>query len=192
MADAALAIGHSLGALRSHDIALFSACRLNRRFDLTEHDVDGPLLQDLVGAANLLLPQKLFAKWSKVLRRSAREQSLVHGDFNHGNIVLECKNGRWRVTGILDWELAGTGSSLWDAARFVCYQKPDSHYWESHFLDGFRDKSSAKVPEDWEHLSLVMNTLSAAVSLARGSAQERFVPELKRLIHCGLRGEKIG
>jgi aminoglycoside phosphotransferase (APT) family kinase protein len=192
MANAAHAIGRCLGVLHIHDISLFGACRLNQRFQFTEHQLAHPLLRERIGAADLSLLQQLFAKWSPVLHRLAHERSLVHGDFNHRNIVLNHKGNQWEVTGILDWELAGIGSSLWDAARFMCYQKPDSAHWESQFVDGFRREGGGAFPKDWEALSGMMNTLSAAASLASDFAQERFVPELKRLVHAGLRGERIG
>jgi aminoglycoside phosphotransferase (APT) family kinase protein len=192
MANAAHAIGRCLGVLHNHDISHLAACRLNQQFQFTEHQLAHPLLRKRIGAADLSLLQQLFAKWSQVLQRLAHERSLVHGDFNHRNIVLNYKGDRWEVTGILDWELAGIGSSLWDAARFMCYLKPDSARWESHFVDGFRREGGEPFPEDWEALSGMMNTFSAAASLASDFAQERFVPELKRLVHAGLRGERIG
>jgi aminoglycoside phosphotransferase (APT) family kinase protein len=192
MADAAHSIGRILGALRNHDISLFSDCELDRRFNFTEPDVDGVLLRRYIDEADLLLLRGLFMDWSQVLNALAHEESLVHGDFNHRNIVLSRDSGHWRVTGVLDWELAGIGSSLWDAARFICYEKPDSPHWETHFMDGFDAESPGCIPDDWENLARVMNTISAAASLANGSVREQFVQELKRLVHCGLRGKRIG
>jgi aminoglycoside phosphotransferase (APT) family kinase protein len=192
MANAAHAIGRCLGVLQNRDISIFDACRLDRRFQFTEHQLAHPILRERIGAADLLLLQQLFAKWSQVSHSFANEHSLVHGDFNHRNILLNHEGDRWEVAGILDWELARIGSSLWDAARFMCYEKPDSVHWESHFVDGFRAEGRRSFPDDWEALSRVMNTLSAAASLASCSTQERFVPELKRLVHAGLRGERIG
>jgi hypothetical protein len=74
----------------------------------------------------------------------------------------------------------------------MCYEKPDSVHWESHFVDGFRTESLGSLPGNWETWSLVMNMLSAAASLASEFTQERFVPELKRLVHAGLCAERIG
>ena len=192
MANAARAIGRCLGVLQNQDIPLSVAGHLNQRFQLTAHQLAGPILRERIGRADLSLLHEMFDKWSPVLQRLCDERSLVHGDFNHRNVVLDQKEGHWEVTGILDWELAGIGSSLWDAARFMCYQKPDSVHWESHFVDGFRTKGGKSLPDDWEVLSRVMNTLSAAVSLSSDSAQQCFLPELRSLIHAGLRGERIG
>jgi aminoglycoside phosphotransferase (APT) family kinase protein len=192
MANAAHAIGRCVGVLQSHDVSLFAECRLNQRFQFTEHQLAHPLLGERLETVDLSLLERLFAQSSHLLQFLANERSLVHGDFNHRNIVLNQKDDQWEVTGILDWELAAIGSSLWDAARFTCYKKPDSVHWESHFVDGFRTGNSESLPDNWEDLSRVLNTLSAAASLANDSTQERFVPELKRLVHAGLRGERIG
>jgi aminoglycoside phosphotransferase (APT) family kinase protein len=192
MANAAHAIGRCLGVLQNQDIPLLVAGRLNQRLQITEHQLAHPLLRERIGTADLSLLHQTFAKWSPVLHRLSNQRSLVHGDFNHRNIVLSHKENRWEVTGILDWELAGIGSSLWDTARFMCYQKPDSVHWEPHFVDGFRTKGGESFPEEWEALTRVMNTLGAAVSLTSDSTQECFLAELKRLVHAGLRGERIG
>lgn len=193
MANAAHAIGHCLGVLRNCGISLVGACPLDRRFQLLEQQLAHPSMKECVGAADQVLLVQLFAKWSNVLHDLVNEESLLHGDFNHGNVLLHCEeDDRWQVAGILDWELAGIGSSLWDAARFTCYEKPDFVNWESHFISALHAERGGAFPDNWKMQSRMMNTLSAALSLTSGSVQERFVPELKSLIRSGLRGEKIG
>jgi Ser/Thr protein kinase RdoA (MazF antagonist) len=190
MANAACALGHSLGLLQTCEIALSSMSELKRPYEFIENDLNRPLLQERLGTEDLLLLQELFVKWSHVLRELVDAQFLVHGDFNHRNAVLDRKNGRWEVMGILDWELACVGSPLWDAARFICYEKADSLHWEPHFLEGFNAQGIG-LPEEWDSLSCVINTISAAQGLASSRVQERFIPELRGLVHSGLRGKRI-
>ena len=95
------------------------------------------------------------------------------------------------VSGILDWELATTGCSLLDPARFLCYERPDSKWWETAFLEGLR-AFSTMLPDNCADLFRTLNTLSAAGSLAKHSTEERFIPELTELVHAGLRGKRIG
>jgi Ser/Thr protein kinase RdoA (MazF antagonist) len=64
-----------------------------------------------------LLLEELHAEWSPVLQNLPNDGALIHGDFNHRNIVLKNLKGTWEVACILDWELASAGSFLWDAAR---------------------------------------------------------------------------
>ena len=190
MANAAHAIGRCLAALQRRDVSFFGTSGLDRRYKFNERNLNCPVLRERIGAEDLSLLQGTYLKWSQTFHELANADSLVHGDFNHRNIVLNKRSDHWEVAGILDWELASIGSSLWDAARFMCYEKPDSLHWESHFLRGFR-ATSTSFPDAWQELARVMNTLSAAGSLASESVQERFVPELKRLVHCGLRGQRI-
>jgi aminoglycoside phosphotransferase (APT) family kinase protein len=190
MANAAHAIGRCLGALQRCDVSFFGSSGLDRRYKFNERNLDCPVLRERIGAEDLSLLQRTYVKWSQALHELANAESLVHGDFNHRNIVLNQEGWPMGSGRHSDWELASIGSSLWDAARFMCYEKPDSLHWESHFLLGFRATSTG-IPDAWEELARVMNTLSAAGSLANESVQERFIPELKRLVHCGLRGKRI-
>ena len=191
MADAAHAIGHCLEELQRCNLPVPGTHELERRHVFTGNDLNCLALQERLETGDLLLLQELFVKWSPLLHALSKAESLVHGDFNHRNIVLDCRSGQWKVAGILDWELASIGSSLWDTTRFICYEKPDSAYWESHFVNAFQT-SDIDIPHNWKALSCVINTLSAAESLANSSTQERFIPGLKRLIHSGLRGKRIG
>lgn len=49
------------------------------------------------------------------------EKHLVHCDFDSANILVNRINGFWMVTGVLDWEFALSGSSLWDVANMLRY-----------------------------------------------------------------------
>jgi aminoglycoside phosphotransferase (APT) family kinase protein len=62
--------------------------------------------------------------------------SLVHGDFGARNIVVNRSRGHWVVSGVLDWELAFSGSPLWDAARFICFERRTRPLREPHFFEG--------------------------------------------------------
>jgi len=110
---------------------------------------------------------------------------------DHRNVLVSYEGDRWELAGIVDWELAGIGTSFWDVARFMCYAKPDAIHGESRFMDGFRSEYGGTFPDNWASLSCVVNTLGAAASLASGWLQERFIPELKRVVHAGLRGERV-
>jgi Phosphotransferase enzyme family len=54
MADAAHAIGRCLGALQNCDVSLFDACRLDERFRFTEHQLAHPVLEESIGAAEMV------------------------------------------------------------------------------------------------------------------------------------------
>jgi aminoglycoside phosphotransferase (APT) family kinase protein len=191
MAEAASAVGRALSVLEDFKASSLGDSGLLQRFGIYKDDFDSPVLRERLGADDWLLLQELHAKWLPVLRNLSNDGSLIHGDFNHRNILLKNPKGSWEVAGVLDWELACTGSSLWDAARFMCYERPDSKWWEQAFVEGL-GANSVSFPNNWSELSLTLNTLGAARSLANPLIQNRFIQELKMLVRGGLRGKRIG
>ena len=191
MAEAASAIGRALSVLEDFKASSLGDSGLLQRFGIYKDDLDSPVLRERLGADDWLLLQELHAKWLPVVQNLSNDGSLIHGDFNHRNILLKNRTGSWEVAGVLDWELACTGSFLWDAARFMCYERPDSKWWEEAFVEGLRT-SGASIPNNWSESSLTLNTLGAARSLANPFIQKRFIQELKMLVRGGLRGKRIG
>jgi aminoglycoside phosphotransferase (APT) family kinase protein len=191
MADAAGAIGRSLSVLGNFKASSLRDIGLLQRFGICKDDFHSPLLREHLGVNDWLLLEELHAEWSSVLQNLPNDGALIHGDFNHRNIVLKNPTGTWEVACVLDWELASSGSFLWDAARFICYERPDSEWWEDAFVDGLRT-NSASIPDNWIDLCRTLNTLSAARSLANRSLQEQFIQELKVLVRSGLRGKRVG
>lgn len=191
MADAASAVGRCLSVLGSVDWSCFRGEVLLPTLGAYGDEFESPLLRERFGSEDCLRLHELHSKWTPVLRSLPSDESLMHGDFNHRNILLSEAAGTWKVAGVLDWELASKGSFLWDAARFMCYERPDSRWWEDAFVAGL-GAGSRSLPQDWADLSRTMNTLSAARSLASHDVQERFTQELKLLVRNGLRGKRLG
>jgi fructokinase len=191
MAEAASAIGSALSGLEDFKALSLRDGGLLQEVNLYKDDFDSPVLRERLDADDRSLLQELHAKWLPVLHSLSNDGSLVHGDFNHRNILLNNSKGSWEVAAILDWELACTGSVLCDAARFMCYESPDSKWWEQAFVEGLR-ANSACIPSNWRELSLTLNTLSAARGLANPLIQTRFIQELKMLVRGGLCGKRVG
>jgi aminoglycoside phosphotransferase (APT) family kinase protein len=191
MADAAFSIGRCLSVLGKVDASSLVDEGLLQRFGFSTDVLVSPSLRERLGMEDCDLLQGLYSEWLPVLQNFANDGQLVHGDFNHRNIVLTKTQNTWDVSGILDWELATTGCSLLDPARFLCYERPDSKWWEMAFLEGLR-ASSTMLPDNCADLFRTLNTLAAAGSLAKHSTKERFIPELRELVRAGLRGKRIG
>jgi aminoglycoside phosphotransferase (APT) family kinase protein len=191
MAEAAFSIGRCLSVLGKVDASSLVDEGLLQRFGFSTDVLESPVLRERVGMEDCDLLQRLHSEWLPVLQNFASEGRIVHGDFNHRNIVLKNLKGTWEVACILDWELASAGSFLWDAARFMCYEKPDSKWWEDAFVAGLRT-NSASIPDNWIDLCCTLNTLSAAMSLANRPIPEQFIQELKALVRSGLRGKRVG
>jgi aminoglycoside phosphotransferase (APT) family kinase protein len=189
--DAAYTIGSCLSRLGSLDLSGLAGDGPLPHFRLGLDDLDSAVLHERLGVSDMRLLEQMHSEWLHVLREIANAESLTHGDFNHRNVILKKTAGNWEVAGILDWERAGIGCSLSDAARFMCYERPDSKYWERAFVAGL-STGIADLPANWSDLSCVLNTMSAARSLSVRSTKEQFVPELKMIVHYGVRGGRFG
>ena len=191
MADAAFSIGQCLSVLAKIDVSSLVDEDPLQRFGFSTDVLESPVLRERLGVEDCDLLQRLHSEWLPVLQNFTNEGRLVHGNFNHRNIVLKKTHKNWEVSGILDWELATTGCSFLDPARLLCYERPDSKWWEIAFLEGLQ-AFSTMLPDNCADLFRTLNTLSAAESLAKHSTRERFVPELRELVRAGLRGKRIG
>lgn len=141
----------------------------------------GAVLEERMGARETEHLCAFLSHWSHRTRTLYAAGMLVHGDFNNRNTIVKRAAGHWEVSAVLDWELAFAGSPLWDAARFICYERKDRPCREPHFSNGYR-AGGAELPEDWAGFSRAISALSAAESLSKPDVAPRFIPELKELI----------
>jgi aminoglycoside phosphotransferase (APT) family kinase protein len=51
-------------------------------------------------------------------------QTLVHGDFRLGNMLIDHRADDARINGLLDWEMATVGDPLTDLAHLIVYSEP--------------------------------------------------------------------
>ena len=94
------------------------------------------------------------------------EKHLVHADFDPANILVHKVGGAWKVSGVLDWEFAFSGSVLFDVANMLRYaHKMPSEFQES-FLKGLAS-ASIKLPENWPATVNLLNLLSLLDCLKR-------------------------
>jgi aminoglycoside phosphotransferase (APT) family kinase protein len=185
VARAAAAIGAAL--VRVGRDGASAACDLAPRPAFGVRDCADPLLVQRLPARDRTLLASLVEDWGERLTAVFAERALVHGDLNHRNVVVRRdETGTWEVAAILDWELASSGSPLWDAARFICYEKPHAPVCEPHFSAGFAAGGGA-LPPDWPPFSLVLNTVAAASALRDAQLRAEFVPELIELVAANLR-----
>jgi len=185
MADAAYAIGAALARL-----SWATSARLASRQEINGACLDSPILEQRVGGADRDRLGIFFSNWLPRIRHLYQDRALVHGDFNNRNTIVQRDGPRWVVTGILDWEYAFIGSPLWDASRFICFERQARPCREPHFSRGFRE-SGGSLPKDWSEFSRALNALSAAESLSRPNLREEYIPELHDLVVATLDGRDL-
>jgi aminoglycoside phosphotransferase (APT) family kinase protein len=96
---------------------------------------------------------------------------LVHGDFNPKNMLAERRDGRWRLTAVLDWEYAFSSSPLFDVGNLLRHPRPAG--FADGFLAGFRHGGGG-LPPDWRRISQALDLYSLADLLTRPTDHRYF------------------
>lgn len=110
------------------------------------------------------IKQMLNKYQSLLLDESATH--LVHGDFDPANLLLNNINNTWKITGVLDWEFAFSGSNLWDIANMLRYAHQMPVEFEKAFLQGLHNEGLI-LPENWQITVHLYNLTSLLDCLKR-------------------------
>jgi aminoglycoside phosphotransferase (APT) family kinase protein len=134
--------------------------------------VDGPSqlrrYRDLYDAYNYPHPMFEFAfKWLEPRMAGAKRQTLVHGDFRHGNLMISPKG----VEAALDWELTHIGDPLEDIGwictnswRFGSAEKVVGGFGDlDDLLAGYADADGGAVDADDVRTWIVYGSLKWGV-----------------------------
>lgn len=100
------------------------------------------------------------------------ETHLVHADFDPANILVNNVDGTWKVSGVLDWEFAFSGSVLCDIANMLRY----AHKMPSEFQDAFLNGLSSNgitLPKNWSITTLLLNLVSLLDCLKRSDPKKQ-------------------
>jgi len=179
MSQAAFAMGEALARVRTVPVPSFLAS--SSPCGSVDEFLNSPVLARRIGAREIDRLQSFLVGPLPQIGCLSDDNALVHGDFNNRNTILQQQGDRWQVASILDWELAFSGSPLWDVARFICYERKARPCREPHFSDGYRS-AGGRLPENWDRFASVINAVSAAHSLSRPDLSERFIPDLCELL----------
>lgn len=193
IAEAAFSVGRTLAAIGRHR---FSAPGwLTGELEVGGAFVDGPspVLGFIVSClASPLLRGRLgerltdrvhgFAEaWAPRLAVVERESCLVHGDFNAANLHVSQRRGRWEVTGVLDWEFAFSGSSLFDLGNLLRYERVGRPVLEPHVSAGFLD-GGGRLPDDWGDVVRAVDITALCELLSRELLPDEIVSEVVGLV----------
>ena len=99
----------------------------------------------------------------------ADEKHLVHADFDPSNILVDKIDGIWKITSVLDWEFAFSGSVLCDIANMLRYAHQVSPLFEKSFLQGL----NISLPGHWRITTCMLNLVSLLDCLVRADPENR-------------------
>jgi aminoglycoside phosphotransferase (APT) family kinase protein len=111
------------------------------------------------------------------------ESRLVHGDYGKRNLLVAQTAGHWRVTAVLDWELAVSATPLIDLGHFLRYERPCAPRLEPHFSTGF-ERAGGHLPPNLRHLSRILDLAALVESLTHPALPADVAAELLELIRA--------
>lgn len=117
---------------------------------------------------------------ASIYRKLDSQKSLVHGDFNPGNILTrdEC------VVGILDWEFAMSGSTMIDTGNLLRHCGEEA----SHALARGMSNTGISLERDWVKQSRLADLASHIEFLSSDHTKrfkERCVERIRALVQPG-------
>jgi len=124
--------------------------------------------------------------WADRLEAFDNDSKLVHCDFGNRNILVDCVNGRWLVSAVLDWEFALSGSPLLDVGHFLRYEPPDTPLREPYFSRAFVEFGGF-LPDDWRRISRVLDLTGLVECLTHARLPQDVADEILQLIHSTLK-----
>jgi GrpB-like predicted nucleotidyltransferase (UPF0157 family)/aminoglycoside phosphotransferase (APT) family kinase protein len=137
----------------------------------------------IIPAAQIQQIKTLFNVYKNFLPGTS-ETNLVHADFDPANILVTENNGEIEISGILDWEFAFSGSTLWDVANMLRYANHMPREYQGAFLKGLTS-SGYKLPKSWQITIKLLNIVSLLDSLNRSALDHRpnQITDIKELIN---------
>jgi aminoglycoside phosphotransferase (APT) family kinase protein len=82
-----------------------------------------------------------------------------HHDIGGRNVLVQRADGdRWRISGVIDWELAGIASPLGDLGSFFRYAPRFDSAFLADFERGYREADGA-LPDDWFRTARLLDAL---------------------------------
>jgi aminoglycoside phosphotransferase (APT) family kinase protein len=121
------------------------------RLARSRYDLRQGLARARLGAALADRLDVCFDAWEGSLGELEHDPGVVHGDLGGRNVVVRPVPddvGRWEVSGVLDWETAAVGASMWDVGSLFRYPARYSPEFRERFATGYRAAGGA-LRDDW-------------------------------------------
>jgi aminoglycoside phosphotransferase (APT) family kinase protein len=110
---------------------------------------------------------ELAARCAPLVAETADADQLVHSDFNPKNLLMRPNDhGTWRVSAVLDWEYAFSGSGLFDLGNMLRFPQDLSPGFAEHF-PGAYEKADGALPGRWQEISEALDLFALSDLLTR-------------------------
>jgi aminoglycoside phosphotransferase (APT) family kinase protein len=131
----------------------------------------------------------LLVEASAALEPVAHDAALVHSDYNGKNLVLSREaGGTPRVSAVLDWEFAFSGSPLADVGNMLRRQERMPAAFVDRFVAVFSDRGGA-LPAGWRSIAAALDAFALLDFLDRGTRGEHGASYTEA---CSLIEEAVG
>lgn len=121
--------------------------------DFAEHMFRDERVRSWLGYERIAQLRAILAREAPILAEIGAECSLVHGDYNPGNILID----GGRVSAVLDWEFAHAGTPWMDVGNLL--RNLDA-CWHDAIRDGLMAGGMA-LPADWRKRADLVDLSSA-------------------------------
>jgi fructokinase len=132
------------------------------------------------GPAELDALRALARRWAPLVETVRDDARLVHCDYNPKNVLAVRDTGGWRLTAVLDWEFALSGSPMFDlgnALRFAADRPPG---YAERFVAAFR-AAGGLLPADWPAVAAAVDLFALVQFLNRPTDHRYFAKSVALL-----------
>jgi aminoglycoside phosphotransferase (APT) family kinase protein len=108
---------------------------------------------------------------------------LVHGDFKPANLLVRRgEEGRWQVSGVLDWEFACAGHPLFDIATLLRGLDLQGDPFSSAAVAELQEEAGGDVPEDWRAVIRLLDVCALCQLLDRSQDRPQVNEDVRSLL----------
>ncbi|MBA3813309.1 MAG: phosphotransferase [Alphaproteobacteria bacterium] len=173
--------GQILGAIQSHTFpqAGFFDANLKVTQPLSRQDyitfaqecMAHPLVSEQIGRETIDKISMYLDQYSFLIP-DENHRHLVHADYDPPNILVDKIKDEWKITAVLDWEFAHSGSWLTDVSNMLRYAHHMPPVFEESFLRGLAE-SGLVLPAQWRTRTYLLDLISLLSCLVRCPPKER-------------------
>jgi aminoglycoside phosphotransferase (APT) family kinase protein len=124
---------------------------------------------------------KFAQEHAYLLDRPGEQRCLVHSDFNPLNILVEENGGSIRISAILDWEYAFSGSPLMDIGNMLRYEHVTTTDLFMPFILSYQE-NGGDLPDNWLQKAKLLDLIALFDLVDKEECGEVRVTDIKRLI----------